>query len=381
MRLPWQWPRDGRASTQSIHEDTGNDVMPRLVDELPLTWRGIRRPMTSEKKGEVVVITGASAGVGRAAAVAFARRGARIGLIARGGAGQEGLDGACHDVQAAGGTALALAADVANPNEVQAAADRAERELGPIDVWVNVAMATIFAPFKDVTPAEFKRATEVTYLGQVYGTMAALSYMLPRNRGTIVQVGSALAYRSIPLQAAYCGAKAGIRGFTDSLRCELIHDNSNIHLCMVQMPALNTPQFNWGKTKLPRHPQPVPPIYQPEVAGQAIYWAAHHKRRELYVGVSTLKAVIATMIAPGLLDVYLARTGYKAQQTDQAVSPDRLDNLWEPVPGDHGAHGIFDDMSRGQSAELWVTTHQRELTFLGAGIAALLSAAVVRKAR
>ncbi len=318
-----------------------------------------------------MVITGAAAGVGRAAAQAFGRRGAKVGLIARGGAGMDGLEGARRDVEQAGGTALVLPADVANADEVMAAAERAENELGPIDIWVNVAMATVFSPFKEMTPEEFKRATEVTYLGQVYGTMAALKYMLPRDRGSIVQVGSALAYRSIPLQSAYCGAKAGIRGFTDSLRCELIHDRSHVRLCMVQMPALNTPQFSWSATRMPRHPQPVPPIYQPEVAAEAIYFAAHHERRELRVGFSTLKAMVGNMVAPGLLDVYLARTGYDAQQTAQPVSPDRPNNLWEPVPGDHGAHGIFDARSRASSTELWLAEHARPLAAAVAGLGAL----------
>jgi NAD(P)-dependent dehydrogenase (short-subunit alcohol dehydrogenase family) len=261
---------------------------------------------------EVVVIAGAAAGVGRAAAKEFARHGAHIGLIARGGPGMDGLEGAKRDVEALGGKALILPCDVADADAVMAAAERVERELGPIDVWVNVAMISVFSPFIEMTPDEFKRTTEVTYLGQVYGTMAALKYMVPRNRGSIVLVGSALAYRSIPLQSAYCGAKAGIRGFIDSVRCEMIHDKTNIQICMVQMPALNTPQFNWVKSRLPNHPQPVPPIFQPEVAAEAIYFAAHHKRRELLVGFSTVKALVGNMVAPGLLDIYLAKTGYKA---------------------------------------------------------------------
>ena len=338
--------------------------------------------MSATQNPEVVVVTGAAGGLGRAIAQAFAKRGAHIGLIARGGAGMGGLEGAKRDVENLGGTALILPADVANADEVEAAAERAEQELGPIDVWVNDAMATIFAPFKEVNADEYKRATEVTYLGQVYGTMAALKRMLPRDRGSIVQVGSALAYRSIPLQAAYCGAKAGIRGFTDSLRCELIHDRSHVRLCMVQMPALNTPQFNWCRTKLPRHPQPVPPIFQPEVGAEAVYWAAHHNRREVYVGLSTLQAVIGNMAIPGLLDFYLARTGYNGQQTEQPVSPDRPDNLWEPVSGDHGPHGIFDDRARDSSPELWLATHERQLilALLGAG-AAGVATALARRVR
>jgi len=245
---------------------------------------------------EVVVITGASAGVGRATATAFARRGARIGLLSR---GPEGLQGARADVEGAGGKSLAIPTDVADYNGVEEAAAAVEKEFGPIDTWVNNAMTTVFSPLKDITPEEFKRATEVTYLGTVYGTMAALKRMLPRNRGCIVQVGSALAYRSIPLQAPYCGAKHAIRGFTDSLRSELLHDKRRVHLTMVQMPALNTPQFNWCKTRLPRHPQPVPPIFQPEVAAEAIVWAAHHHRREVYVGSSTVEAIMANKVAPG----------------------------------------------------------------------------------
>ncbi|MGB6482384.1 MAG: SDR family oxidoreductase [Candidatus Acidiferrales bacterium] len=327
---------------------------------------------------EVVVITGASAGVGRATARAFARRGARIGLLAR---GKNGLEGARADVGADGGEALAIPTDVADSNQVEAAAEAVEKQFGPIDIWVNNAMTTIFSPLKEITPEEFKRATEVTYLGAVYGTMAALKRMAPRDCGAIVQVGSALAYRSIPLQAPYCGAKHAIRGFTDSLRSELIHDHSHIHLTMVQMPALNTPQFNWCKTRLPRHPQPVPPIFQPEVAAEAIVWAAHHKRREVYVGGPTVQAIEANKIAPGLLDLYLARTCYDGQQTDEPVSPNRPNNLFEPVAGDHGAHGIFDSQAHDNSAQLWQTTHRSWLTAAGLGVAALACAAVLRSKR
>ena len=326
--------------------------------------------MKATQKPEVVVIAGAVAGVGRAAALAFAERGAHIGLIARGGPGMDGLEGAKRDVEAAGGRALMLPTDVADPSQVEAAATKVEEEFGPIDVWVNVAMVSVFSPFKEMTAEEFKRTTEVTYLGQVYGTMAALRRMIPRNRGSIVLVGSALAYRSIPLQSAYCGAKSGIRGFIDSVRCELIHDGSNIRICMVQMPALNTPQFSWVKSRLPKKPQPVPPIFQPEVAAEAIYFAAHHKRRELYVGFSTIKAVVGNMIAPGLLDLYLARTGYQAQQTDQAVSPNRKDNLWEALPGDQGAEGSFGDRSRADSRALWLVMNERKVALAGMGAVA-----------
>ncbi len=325
-------------------------------------------------KPEVVVITGASAGLGRATARAFAARGAHIGLLAR---GKDGLEGARADVEAAGGKALAIPTDVAFSDQVEAAAAAVEKEFGPIDIWVNNAMTTIFSPLKQIKPEEFKRATEVTYLGTVYGTMAALKRMYPRNRGTIVQVGSALAYRSIPLQSPYCGAKHAIMGFTDSLRSELIHDHSNIHITMVQMPALNTPQFNWCETRLPRHPQPVPPIFQPEVGAEAVVWAAHHRRREVYVGGPTVQAIEANKVAPGLLDLYLARTCYDGQQTNEPVKPDRPNNLFEPVPGDHGAHGIFDSRAHDNSAQLWQTTHRGWVTAAGVGVAALACATVL----
>jgi len=302
----------------------------------------------------VVVITGASAGVGRATARAFAQRGAKVGLLARAG---EGLDRAREEA----GTSIAIPTDVANADEVERAAAVVEGELGPIDVWVNNAVATVFSPLVHVEPDEFRRATEVTYLGTVYGTMAALRRMRPRNRGTIVQVGSALAYRSIPLQAAYCGAKAAMRGFTDSVRCELIHDRSGIHITMVQLPALNTPQFEVGRTKLPRHPKPVPPIYQPEVAAEAIVWAASERRREVFVGGSTVVAVASNKVAPWLGDLYLARTGFDAQQTDEPVEPGRRDNLFEPPPTDHGAHGIFDAEAKARSVQFWATKHRDSL--------------------
>lgn len=328
---------------------------------------------SSESKPEVVVITGASAGVGRATAQAFARLGAHIGLLAR---GHEGLENACKEVESLGGRAIAIPTDVAYSDQVEAAAEKVENEFGPIDIWVNNAMTTVFSPFKDVTPEEFKRATEVTYLGTVYGTMAALKRMLQRDRGTIVQVGSALAYVSIPLQAPYCGAKHAIKGFTDSLRVELLHDHSNIHLTMVEMPALNTPQFSWCRTRLPRHPQPVPPIFQPEVAAEAIVWAAHNKRREVYVGEPTVISIIAKKLIPGLVDYYLARTGYDSQQTNEPVEPNRPDNLFEPVPGYHGAHGIFDDRAHEHSPQLWVTTHRWLLALAGVGVAGAIYAAL-----
>jgi short-subunit dehydrogenase len=325
----------------------------------------------NKDKQEVVVITGAAAGIGRAAVAEFAKRKACIGLIAR---GKEGLESARREVEAAGGKALVLPADVSHADEVEAAANAVEEAFGPIDIWVNDAFTNVFAEFTELTPEEYRRITEVSYLGFVFGTMSALRRMQKRDRGTIVQVGSALAYRSIPLQAAYCGAKSAIRGFTDSIRCELVHKKSNVHITMVQMPAVNTPQFSWCKTKLPHKPQPVPPIYQPEVAGRAIYWAAHHHRRELWVGMPTVEAIVGQKIAPGLLDRYLGKTGYASQQYDGAPSPDRKDNLWEPSPIDYGAHGAFDDRARSHSKELWLAMHGRWAA-LGLGLAAAAGAA------
>lgn len=290
----------------------------------------------------VVVITGASAGVGRATAQAFAKRGASLGLIAR---GKERLESAVREAEAAGVAAVAVSADVADAAAVEAAAEEIERKLGPIDVWVNNAMTTVYAPFAQIQADEYRRATEVTYLGYVHGTMAALKRMEPRNKGTIVQVGSALAYRAIPLQAPYCGAKFAIRGFTDALRSELTHKRSRVHLTMVQMPALNTPQFDWGRNKLPQRPQPVPPIFQPEVAARAIVFAAGARRREVWVGRSTIAAILLNKLSPGLLDDYLARAGYKSQLSTEHASPNRKDNLFEPVPGPYGAHGRFDSQA------------------------------------
>jgi len=307
------------------------------------------------REPEVVVITGASAGVGRAAARKFARHGARIGLLAR---GVDGLKAAQREVQKLGSEALIIPTDVANAEQVEAAAEKVETELGPIDIWVNNAMTSVFSPIKKMMSEEFRRVTEVTYLGYVYGTLAALKRMLPRNRGVIVQVGSALAYRGIPLQAAYCAAKHAIQGFCDSLRCELLHDKSNVQVTMLQMPALNTPQFGWVKSRLPHKAQPVPPIFQPEVAAEAIYFAAHNPRREFYVGLPSVKAIVADKIAPGLLDHYLARTGYDSQQYDGSEDPNRPNNLWQPVPGDHGAHGAFDARARNWSPQLWTSEHR-----------------------
>jgi short-subunit dehydrogenase len=331
----------------------------------------------TQHQPEVVVITGASAGVGRATARAFAKRGAHIGLLAR---GKERLEAARSEVEAAGGKALVLPTDVADPDQIEHAATAVENEFGPIDIWVNDAMTTIFAPFSQITPQEFKRATEVTYLGQVYGTMAALKRMLPRDRGSIVQVGSALAYRPIPLQSAYCGAKHAIMGFTEAVRSELLHDGSRVNITIVQMPALNTPQFDWCMTRLPRHPRPVAPVFQPEVAAEAIVWAAHHRRRQVYVGLSSVATIWANRFMAGLLDRYLAHSGYRAQQADEPVDPDRPHNLWQPVKGDAGARGRFGQEAYAESVQLWVTKHRGWLALAGAG-AALLSTAVMQNRR
>jgi short-subunit dehydrogenase len=298
----------------------------------------------------VIVITGASAGVGRATAEHFAAHGWDVGVVAR---GAEGLDATVKEITRLGPRALAVAADVAHANEVEAAADRVEQTLGPIDVWINNAMTTVFAPLADVEPDEFKRATEVTYLGCVHGTMAALSRMRMRDRGVIVQVGSALAYRGIPLQSAYCGAKHAIRGFTDSLRTELRHEHSNVRVTTVHLPALNTPQFGWCRSKMANHPRPVPPIYQPELAAQAIWWAAHHRRREVWLGATTTATIVGNLVVPGLLDRYLGRTGVNAQQTDEPIGP-RPDDLFSPVEGDHGAHGVFNSTAKGRAFRPWV---------------------------
>ncbi len=326
----------------------------------------------------VVVVTGASAGVGRATAVAFAREGARVGLVAR---GSDGLDAARREVEAVGGQALVLPTDVADPDQVERAAATVEDSFGSIDVWVNNAMATIFSPFIEITPAEYRRATEVTYLGYVWGTMAALRRMLPRDRGAVVQVGSALAYRGIPLQAPYCGAKHAIQGFTESLRCELLHGGSKVQVTMVQLPALNTPQFDWGRSRMPREPQPVPPIYQPEVAAEAIVWAAHQRRREHYVGGSTVVAILGDKLAPGLGDRYLARTGYESQQTNEPADEGRQDNLFEALPGDRGSHGRFDREAHERSLQLWASKHRRGLAALGVAALGVAVASAIGSAR
>src|SRR3989440_8890597 len=305
-------------------------------------------------KPEVVVITGAAAGLGRATARAFAREGAHIGLLAR---GRDGLEGARRDVERLGGRALALPTDVADAAQVEQAAEVAEHEFGPIDVWVNNAMVSVFSPVKEMKPEEYKRVTDVTYLGVVYGTLAALRRMLARDRGVIVEVGSALAYRGIPLQSAYCGAKHAIQGFVDSLRCELIHDKSNVRVTMVQLPAMNTPQFSWVKSRLPNKPQPVPPIYQPEVGARAILFAARNDRREMYVGCPTVEAIVGDKIAPAVADTYLAKNGYNSQQTSEPAEPGRRDNLWSPLLEDRGIHVPLGDRAASSSPQLWANEH------------------------
>ena len=322
-------------------------------------------------KPETVVITGASAGLGRATAQEFARHGANVALLAR---GVDGLEAARCEIESLGGKALPVPTDVADSDAVERAAASVEEQFGPIDIWVNNAMASVFSPAREMKPEEYKRVTEVTYLGVVYGTLAALKRMLARDRGTIVQVGSALAYRSIPLQSAYCAAKHAIAGFTDSLRCELIHDRSRVRVTMVHMPALNTPQFGWVKSRLRHKAKPVPPIFQPEVGAKAIYWAAHHNRRELFVGWPTVEAIEGNKIAPGVLDHYLGRTGYSAQQTCEVEDPNRPDNLWQPVPGDHGAHGTFDKCAAENS---WSVRASLDRHWIGAGLALLAGAGLL----
>jgi NAD(P)-dependent dehydrogenase (short-subunit alcohol dehydrogenase family) len=335
---------------------------------------------TSQTEGPVVVVTGASAGVGRAVARAYGARRAKVGLIAR---GVDGLNGARREIEKSGGQALALPVDVSDATAVEQAAAQVEEQLGPIDTWVNVAMVSVFSPIREMQPEEYKRVTEVTYLGYVYGSLAALKRMLPRDRGTIVQVSSALAYRSIPLQSAYCASKHAIKGFTESLRTELLHDHSNVQVTMAHLPAVNTPQFNWVKSRLPHKPQPVPPIFQPEVAVKGILYAADQagKRRDLIIGWPSWKAIWGEKFVPGYIDRYLARQGYSAQQYDGRVSPDRQDNLWEPVAGDWGAHGDFDDRARDSSWQLWAEMHRGLVAAAGvsAGALAVLAALALRR--
>jgi NAD(P)-dependent dehydrogenase (short-subunit alcohol dehydrogenase family) len=330
---------------------------------------------------KTVVVTGASAGLGRAIAREFAKRGDNVALLAR---GEDGLEGATADVEKAGGTALAIPVDVADADAVEAAAQQVVDRFGGLDVWVNNAFSSVFAPTWEITAAEFRRTTEVAYLGFVYGTLAALRRMRPAGRGAIVQVGSALAYRGIPLQSAYCGSKHAIQGFTESLRCELLHERSGVHVTMVQMPALNTPQFSWVRSRLPRMAQPVAPIYQPEVGARAVVHAADHpRRREYWVGGSTAGTLLANAVAPGVLDRYLARTGFSGQQTDQPHDPDDPGNLRRPedaAPGtDEGAHGAFDDRSHPRSVQVWASQHHG---VVAAGLAAVAAAtAAVAKKR
>ncbi len=323
------------------------------------------------KRSEVVVVTGASAGVGRAIVREFARRGARIGLVAR---GVDGLEGAKRDVEALGGEAIVLPLDVANADAVEAAAGTVEQTFGPIDVWINNAMASVLGPIKDIPPEEFRRVTEVTYLGVVHGTQAALRRMLPRDRGVIIQVGSTLAYRGIPLQAPYCAAKHAVQGFHDALLSELLHDGSNVRTTMVNLPAVNTPQFRWIRNHMPRKAQPFGTIFEPEVAARAIVWASEHPRRELNVGWGTTQAIVANAFAPGALDHYLARVGFDNQQGDEPEEPSRPDNLFAPVPGDAGAHGVFTDQARMNSPQLWTNTHRGLV-----GLAALVVGGLILK--
>jgi len=327
--------------------------------------------------GPVVVVTGASSGVGRATARAFGREGGSVGLIAR---GREGLDGTTKELDELRVPWVAVPTDVAEPDQVAEAARRIEDALGPITAWVNDAMVTVFSSLTSITPEEFRRVTEVTYLGAVYGTMEALRLMKRRDRGVIVQVGSALSYRAIPLQSAYCGAKHALRGFTDALRCELLHEGSNVRITMVHLPALNTPQFQWSRSHMPRRAQAVPPIYQPELAADAIVWASTHPRREVNVGGTTTATILAQKVLPGLLDRYLGATGYAAQQTERPEDPDRADNLFSPVSFDLGAHGSFDDRSHARSAHWWVTRHRTALGMVGAAALALTARQVSQRA-
>ena len=328
----------------------------------------------SRLDGKVAAVTGASAGVGRAAALELARRGARVALLAR---GEERLESARREIEADGGQALVVPVDVSDHADVEEAASTVERELGDLDLWVNGAMAAVLAEVLETTPEEFRRVTEVTYLGSVYGTMAALRRMVPRDRGTIVQVGSALARRGIPLQGSYCGAKHALEGFLDSLRCELLHRSSNVTVTTVQLPGVNTPQFGWVRTRLTRHPRPVPPVYQPEVAGRAIAWAAARPRREMWVGSSTIWTILASTVAPGAMDRYLARTSYDAQQADWPLERQRDDNLFHPPAGDPGAHGPFDGEAGDRSPQLWLNVHRRALGM--AGVAVTAAAAVLSR--
>ncbi len=328
------------------------------------------------KEGDVVVITGASGGVGRAAARKFGADGAKVALLAR---GRKGLEGAAREIEQAGGEALVLPVDVAEHDQVEAAAASVEDAFGPIDVWVNDAMVTVYAEFLDIEPDEYRRATDVTYHGMVWGTRAALKRMVPRNHGSIVQVCSAMSYRGIPLQSPYCGAKAACKNFTESIITELLHRKSKVRMSMIQLPGLNTTQFTWGRTKLPKQTMPVPPIYQPEIAADAIHHAAYHKRRQIYVGIPTVMNIVGERVAPWLLDRYLAKFGFGSQMTDQPLNPEGHDNLFEPVDEDRGAHGPFDDKAHRFSPQYELAKH-RALTLAGVGAAvAGAGAAVARR--
>ncbi|MHB0776444.1 SDR family oxidoreductase [Halomonas sp. WWR20] len=324
-----------------------------------------------EKRHEVVVITGAGAGLARATAREFARHGAHLGLISR---DPGRLEAVKSEVEALGGRAVTVSADVSDAAQVEQAAELIEAQLGPIDIWVNGAMTTVFSPLHAMSPEEFRRVTEVTYLGFVHGTMAALKRMRARNHGTIVQIGSALAYRPIPLQTAYCGAKHAIKGMTEGLRCELMNEGSSVHVTLVEMPGLNTPQFDWCKSHLPRRARPVAPVYQPEVGARAVYWSAHHRRRQLYVGLSSVLTIWGNKLAPGLMDRFMAKTAVSGQQTSEPQDSARPDNLWQPVKGEVGARGRFGHEAHDRSVQQWVTTHRRQIG-LAAGAALLVGAA------
>jgi NADP-dependent 3-hydroxy acid dehydrogenase YdfG len=326
----------------------------------------------------VVVITGAGAGIGRASARAFAARGYDVALISR---DADRLEAAADEVRAAGRRALVLPLDVADAGAVEAAAEQIETEIGPIDVWVNDAATSVYGPVDQVTPEELHRVTDVAYHGTVHGTMAVLRRMRPRDRGTIVQVGSGLAYRSIPLQAAYCAAKAAVRGFTDALRCELLHDKSNVRVTMVHLPAVNTPQFAWVRSRLPRAAQPLPPVYQPEVAAKAILWAAENPRRELLVGWPVVFGVLGQRIAPGLMDRYVANRAWVGQQSEDPEHAGRPDSLETPVAVDVGAHGTFDREASPDSALLWAEMHRGTVAAVVLGVGALVIGAARRMLR
>jgi NAD(P)-dependent dehydrogenase (short-subunit alcohol dehydrogenase family) len=347
----------------------GRPVEPLTADDQPLP--------VAPKKGRVVVVTGASAGVGRATAHAFADRGDAVALIARDALA---LEDAAREVESRGGRALVLPLDVSDSAAVDVSAARVEAELGPIDIWVNNAMVSVFSPVREMTADEYRRVTEVTYLGYVHGTLAALRSMLPRGEGVIVQVGSALAYRAIPLQSAYCAAKHAINGFSESLRVELLHDGSRVRVTQVQLPAVNTPQFDWVRSRLSGRAQPVPPIFQPEVIAEGIVWAAEHDRRELVIGLSADLAILGDKVAPGLADRYLAGNGYDSQQTDEPEDPDRPDNLYEPVHGLHRTHGRFDDQAKPASRHLWWNTHvgPAATVAIGAAVGGLAALALGR---